>query len=104
MRYGDAGADGRGEDDDALSRALCRSRLPPRHASPRSAAVPATVATCFTLAQRCTPQIVSAIDAAQREIRVQAYGFTSQPIMRSRRKCSERPVRANKTGTRRQLD
>jgi phosphatidylserine/phosphatidylglycerophosphate/cardiolipin synthase-like enzyme len=41
----------------------------------------ATVETCFTPRRRCTAVIVAAIDRAQRDIYVQAYGFTSAPIV-----------------------
>ena len=40
----------------------------------------ATVTTCFTPAQSCVGPIIEAINRAKAEIRVQAYGFTSQPI------------------------
>jgi phosphatidylserine/phosphatidylglycerophosphate/cardiolipin synthase-like enzyme len=43
--------------------------------------VPAAVSVCFTPAERCTPQIVAAIETAQHDIRVQAYGLTSAPIL-----------------------
>ena len=50
----------------------------------RSAAVETrspSVTTCFTPAQACADLIVSILDHAQSEIRVQAYGFTSSPIL-----------------------
>jgi phospholipase D len=47
----------------------------------RAAATPAMVDTCFVPAERCAPRIVAAIDAARESIRVQAYGFTSPPIL-----------------------
>jgi phosphatidylserine/phosphatidylglycerophosphate/cardiolipin synthase-like enzyme len=36
---------------------------------------------CFVPAERCDLRIVTAIDAAQPEIRVQAYGFSARPII-----------------------
>jgi phospholipase D len=41
------------------------------------------VDTCFVPAERCAPRIVAAIDAARESIRVQAYGFTSRPILKA---------------------
>ena len=40
-----------------------------------------TVTTCFTPAQACVDLIVSILDRAQSEIRLQAYSFTSSPIL-----------------------
>ena len=40
----------------------------------------ADVAACFVPAERCTGQIVAALDGAQSEIRVQAFAFSSRPI------------------------
>lgn len=58
--------------------------------APRSAAVasvrgPATarISACFVPAQHCIGDIVAAIEAAREEIRVQAYRFTSVPILRA---------------------
>jgi phospholipase D len=42
--------------------------------------MPASIAVCFVPAERCASRVVAAIDGAQTEIRVQAYGFTSTPI------------------------
>jgi phospholipase D len=39
------------------------------------------VTTCFTPAQACADVIVSIVDHAQSQIRLQAYGFTSLPIL-----------------------
>jgi phosphatidylserine/phosphatidylglycerophosphate/cardiolipin synthase-like enzyme len=44
-------------------------------------AASASVETCFVPAQHCDMRIVAAIDAARSEIRVQAYGFSSRPIL-----------------------
>lgn len=41
----------------------------------------AQVSVCFTPAEQCEGKIVDAIDRAQSSIRVQAYGFTSFPII-----------------------
>lgn len=40
-----------------------------------------SVTTCFTPAQTCAKLIVSILDHAQSQIRLQAYGFTSLPIL-----------------------
>jgi phosphatidylserine/phosphatidylglycerophosphate/cardiolipin synthase-like enzyme len=40
----------------------------------------ANVETCFTPAEHCVGSIVAIISAAKSQIRVQAYGFTSDPI------------------------
>jgi phosphatidylserine/phosphatidylglycerophosphate/cardiolipin synthase-like enzyme len=45
--------------------------------------VPAQASVCFTPASHCADRIVQAIDAAQQQIRVQAYGFTAAPILRA---------------------
>ena len=42
---------------------------------------PAQVDVCFTPAQHCQPRIVEAINTARNEIEVQAYYFTSVPIL-----------------------
>jgi phosphatidylserine/phosphatidylglycerophosphate/cardiolipin synthase-like enzyme len=41
----------------------------------------APVSACFVPPENCAAQIVAAIDAATTEIRVQAYAFTSPPIL-----------------------
>lgn len=41
----------------------------------------AAVSTCFTPAQPCADSIVERINEATSEIRVQAYSFTSRPIL-----------------------
>ena len=41
----------------------------------------ATISACFVPAQICVDSIVAAIDTAGSSIRVQAYGFTSAPIL-----------------------
>jgi phospholipase D len=51
-------------------------------ASPALAApAPAAVDTCFVPAERCVDRIVQAIDTARGSILVEAYGFTSRPII-----------------------
>jgi len=37
--------------------------------------------TCFTPGEKCTDLIVKQIDEAKKSIYIQAYGFTSQPII-----------------------
>lgn len=62
-------------------------------ATPASAdPVPAMVSTCFTPAQNCEPKIVAAIDGATSSIRVQAYGFTSLPIVHALQRAEARGV------------
>lgn len=43
----------------------------------------ARVSACFVPEEPCVDDIVSAIAGARQEIRVQAYGFTSPPILRA---------------------
>jgi phosphatidylserine/phosphatidylglycerophosphate/cardiolipin synthase-like enzyme len=52
----------------------------------------ADVTVCFTPAQQCEPEIVKAIDGAQSAIRVQAYGFTSLPIVHALQRAARRGV------------
>jgi phospholipase D len=61
----------------ALLASIC---LPP---SPGAAKGPvlAPVSVCFVPGEDCAARIVEAISAAQRQVRVQAYGFTSPPIL-----------------------
>lgn len=40
----------------------------------------ADVTACFVPAERCTGQIVAALDDSKTEIRVQAFAFSSRPI------------------------
>lgn len=65
---------------------LERNHLPPH------GPVAAQVAVCFTPAQHCSEAVVAAIDAAQREIRVQAYGFTSPSILKALANAKKRGV------------
>ena len=44
-------------------------------------AIAATLTPCFTPGSDCTSVIVQRIDAAKSELLVQAYGFTSTPII-----------------------
>ncbi len=48
---------------------------------------------CFTPGQNCTGMIVDAINGAQKSIDVQAYGFTSQPIVNALLKAEGRGVK-----------
>jgi phosphatidylserine/phosphatidylglycerophosphate/cardiolipin synthase-like enzyme len=43
--------------------------------------VDASISVCFIPGEPCSSQVEAAIDGAQTEIRVQAYGFTSAPIL-----------------------
>lgn len=43
---------------------------------------PGQVSVCFTPASHCAGVIAAAIAGAQHQVRVQAYGFTSAPILR----------------------
>jgi phosphatidylserine/phosphatidylglycerophosphate/cardiolipin synthase-like enzyme len=52
----------------------------------------ADVTVCFTPAQQCEPKIVQAIDGATDTIKVQAYGFTSQPIIHALQRAADRGV------------
>jgi phospholipase D len=45
--------------------------------------VPAQVAVCFVPAESCVSEVVAAIRKARSRIRVQAYGFTSVPILKA---------------------
>jgi phosphatidylserine/phosphatidylglycerophosphate/cardiolipin synthase-like enzyme len=46
-----------------------------------SATLAGELITCFTPGEKCTDLIVKQIDEAKKSIYVQAYGFTSQPII-----------------------
>jgi phosphatidylserine/phosphatidylglycerophosphate/cardiolipin synthase-like enzyme len=52
----------------------------------------ADVSACFTPAENCLDRIVSAIDGARRQIRMQAYEFTSHPILQALVAASRRGV------------
>jgi len=47
----------------------------------RAEKMPAEVSVCFVPGEPCASEIVSAIDAARHEVRVQAYGFSARPIL-----------------------
>jgi phosphatidylserine/phosphatidylglycerophosphate/cardiolipin synthase-like enzyme len=47
------------------------------------APIAAQVSVCFTPAETCVNAIVDAINEAKTSIRVQAYGFTSAPILKA---------------------
>ncbi|MGZ9724264.1 phospholipase D family nuclease [Rhizobium miluonense] len=63
-------------------------------ASPVYAGQPVTaqISVCFTPAEQCEGRIVEAIDRAQSSIRVQAYGFTSLPIIHALQRAAERGI------------
>lgn len=54
--------------------------------------VSAKISVCFTLAEQCEGRIVDAIDKAKTSIRVQAYVFTSLPIIHALQGAAERGV------------
>lgn len=47
----------------------------------RAFATPADVTVCFTAREPCLGRILAALGAARSEIRMQAYAFTSRPIL-----------------------
>jgi len=47
----------------------------------RAERLPAEVSVCFVPGEPCGAEIVAAIGAARREVRVQAYGFSAAPIL-----------------------
>jgi phospholipase D len=59
---------------------------------PAAAADQANWQVCFTPGQDCTGLIVSKIDRAQGSIRVQAYSFTSVPILSALKRAHDRGV------------
>ncbi|MFJ6328500.1 MULTISPECIES: phospholipase D family protein [unclassified Rhizobium] len=63
-------------------------------ASPAFAGAPVTaqISVCFTPAEQCESQIIGEIDRAQSSIRVQAYGFTSLPIIHALQRAAGRGV------------
>lgn len=54
--------------------------------------VPATVSVCFTPGENCEGKIVAAIDAARSSIKLQAYNFTSEPIIHALQRAAARGV------------
>lgn len=54
--------------------------------------VTAKISVCFTPAEQCEDRIASAIDQAESSIRVQAYGFTSLPIIHALQRAAGRGV------------
>ncbi|OCJ12789.1 hypothetical protein A6U86_05445 [Rhizobium sp. AC27/96] len=52
----------------------------------------AKISVCFTPGEQCEDRIVEAIDGAKTSIRVQAYGFTSLPIIHALQRAAERGV------------
>lgn len=57
-----------------------------------SQAITAQVSVCFTPAEQCDAKIIDAIDRARSSIRVQAYGFTSLPIIHALQRAAGRGV------------
>ena len=55
----------------------------------------ASVQTCFTPQQDCTRKIVAAINRASTSIDVQAYGFTSMPILNALAQAENRGVKVD---------
>ena len=60
-------------------------------AMPATAAMPAWH-VCFTPGQDCTGVVVGQIDEASRTVRVQAYSFTSTPILSALKRAHDRGV------------
>ncbi|MBM7048477.1 MULTISPECIES: phospholipase D family protein [Rhizobium] len=54
--------------------------------------VSAKLSVCFTPPEQCEGRIVDVIDNARTSIRVQAYGFTSLPIIHALQRAAERGV------------
>jgi len=54
--------------------------------------ITAEVSVCFTPAEQCEGRIVSAIEGAESSIRLQAYGFTSLPIIHALQRAAGRGV------------
>ncbi|NLR97012.1 phospholipase D family protein [Rhizobium sp. P38BS-XIX] len=54
--------------------------------------VEAKISVCFTPAEQCENRIVGEIDRAESSIRVQAYGFTSLPIIHALQQAAGRGV------------
>ena len=61
-------------------------------AAPKRDATAATVSVCFTPGEDCEGQIVRALDASRISIKVQAYGFTSEPIIHALQRAAARNV------------
>ncbi|TWB61714.1 phospholipase D-like protein [Rhizobium sp. ERR 922] len=63
-------------------------------ASPTHAgqSVEAKISVCFTPGEQCEAKIIEAIDRARSFIRVQAYGFTSLPIIHALQRAAGRGV------------
>jgi phosphatidylserine/phosphatidylglycerophosphate/cardiolipin synthase-like enzyme len=56
-------------------------QMEPSHPPSAIEAHSPSVTTCFTPAQACADLIVGILDHARSQIRLQAYGFTSSPIL-----------------------
>ncbi|MSP44534.1 MAG: phospholipase D family protein [Xanthobacteraceae bacterium] len=57
-----------------------------------SGAFSAELRACFTPGEDCTAMIVRAVDDAKSELLIQAYGFTSAPIIQAVTRAKERGV------------
>ncbi|MBB3567205.1 phospholipase D family protein [Rhizobium sp. BK491] len=54
--------------------------------------IEAKVSVCFTPGEQCESKIIDAIDRARSSIRVQAYGFSSLPIIHALQRAAGRGV------------
>jgi phosphatidylserine/phosphatidylglycerophosphate/cardiolipin synthase-like enzyme len=54
--------------------------------------VAAKISVCFTPGEQCEGKIIKAVDRARSSIRVQAYGFTSLPIIHALQRAAGRGV------------
>ena len=54
--------------------------------------VAAKISVCFTPGEQCEAKIIDAVDRAKSSIRVQAYGFTSLPIIHALQRAAGRGV------------
>ncbi len=54
--------------------------------------VEAKISVCFTPGEQCEGKIIDAVDRAESSIRVQAYGFTSLPIIHALQRAAGRGV------------
>ncbi len=63
-------------------------------ASPVHAGQPveAKISVCFTPGEQCESKIIDAIDRSRSSIRVQAYGFTSLPIIHALQRAAGRGI------------
>jgi phosphatidylserine/phosphatidylglycerophosphate/cardiolipin synthase-like enzyme len=64
----------------------------PSHSRDAGSPVSAEITACFVPAESCVGRIVASIEQARRTIHVQAYGFTSAPILAALGRARERGV------------